>query len=192
VEKTYFASYDNLLMDNSADTRVAGNVYSGNELAVGTDYFYRIDGSYDFIEHASLFKFDLQSDIAGKTIDTAIVSLYEYILPGDPGATYEFAAIATGWNPATVTWNKWVSSMQYYNSHLLYFKSIGTTSVAHTFEVAAIVRGWANGSLSNNGFQIWEPYPAAPGYESYQSTEIQSLEVYRNSSQRPQIFIRYH
>jgi len=188
--QTYYASYDNLLMNNSTNTAVANTVYSNSELAVGTDFFYTIVGTFNYIQTASVMRFDVQSAISGKSILEAKLRFYQRILPGDFAGRFRLAAIATNWSPSTITWNTFMS-MNYWTDYVFNFQALATTVVPFEFDVTAIVQTWANGTRTNYGFQIWEPSPSAPGYESYQAPSIQSLEVYNATNQRPQLYLRY-
>jgi hypothetical protein len=190
MEQTVYALIDNRLQNSSSIQSDANTVYPNGTLGVGTDFFYYI-GGYEYLQVASLMKFNVQSTIAGKSILEAKLLLHEYILPADFIGIYRLAAISTSWNPSTVTWNIFMNQMGHYAASAVNFRAIATTDIPLELDVTAIVQKWANGEYSNYGFQIWDPSPINPGYESYQVTDFQSLEVYYDSAQRPKLYIRY-
>jgi hypothetical protein len=192
VEGTFVASFDNLLLFNSRDASVGNTVYQGAENAVGYNYFYDFQGYlFGYIGAASVMKFNVQSQISGKTIVEATLILYEYYLPGDFQGTFRMAAIQSSWNPSTITWNTWANNMTHYTSGTRDFVAPASSAVPIELDVTPIVQNWANGTLANNGFQIWDPDPSLPGFESYQTLGIQSLERWSSASRRPQLYIRY-
>ena len=192
VEQTFVASFDNLLMFNSRDATVGNTVYQGAENAVGYNYYYDFQGYlFGYIGAASALKFNVQPTISGKTILEAKLILYEYYLPGDMQGTFRLAAIASSWSASTITWNSWTSGMSYYTSITRDFAALASSAVPIELDVTAIVQNWANGTFANNGFQIWDPNPALPGYESYQALGIESLEQWTATGRRPRLYIRY-
>lgn len=52
-------------------------------------------------------------------------------------------------------------------------------SASTTLTACAAESQRVDGTLENNGFQIWEPSPVPPGHDSNPALEIQSLEVFR-------------
>lgn len=191
VEQTFVASFDNLVMYNSRDASKGNTVFGNADNIVGYQFYYDFEGNlFGYIGYASLLKFDVQSQIAGKTILEARLVLYQYALPGDPIGTFRLAAVLSSWNPSSITWNIW-QGMSYYLAGTTDFAALPTTAVPLEFDVTQIVQNWANGTFANNGFQIWDPAVTAPGYESYQTVGIESREVYNNLSRRPALYIRW-
>jgi hypothetical protein len=190
MSQTFLASADNLLMKSSADASKANTVFRTSELSVGTSYFYTFFGTFNYLQTASVMKFDVQSAIAGKTIVEATLRLHQYQLPGDFSGDFSLAAVQTGWNTNSITWNVFMG-MNHYPESRIPFEAIASTVVPLEFDVRAIVQNWANGAFANNGFQIWERAPIPPGSESYQATTIQSMDVYNSVTRRPQLFIRW-
>jgi fibronectin type III domain protein len=188
---TFFASFDNMVINNTSDPNTADRVSPSAELDVGSKYFYRTGGDYTALQYASLMKFDVQSVIAGKTILEATLSLYQFVLPADFDGHFKLAAIQTSWDPSTTSWKTWSAMGEPYPDGRLDFAALQPVETPLEFDVTAIVQKWADGTLENNGFQIWEPSPVPPGHDSNQALEIQSLEVFRGEGTRPQLFIHY-
>jgi fibronectin type III domain protein len=188
---TFFASFDNMVINNTSDPNTADRVSPSAELDVGSKYFYRTGGDYTALQYASLMKFDVQSVIAGKTILEATLSLYQFVLPADFDGQFKLAAIQTSWDPSTISWKTWSDMGEPYPDGHLDFAALQPVETPLEFDVTGIVQKWADGTLENNGFQIWEPSPVPPGHDSNQALEIQSLEVFRGEGTRPQLFIHY-
>jgi hypothetical protein len=64
-------------------------------------------------------------------------------------------------------------------------------NLAQTINITQIVQNWANGTFTNYGVQIWEPFPIDPGYSSLQTMSYESLQVYTNTARRPALYVRY-
>jgi hypothetical protein len=188
---TFFASFDNMLINNTSDPSTADRVSPSAELDVGSKYFYRTGGDYTALQYASLMKFDVQSVIAGRTILEATLSLYQFVLPADFDGQFKLAAIQTSWDPSTISWRTWSDMGEPYPDGHIDFAALQPVETPLEFDVTGIVQKWADGTLENNGFQIWEPSPVPPGHDSNQALEIQSLEVFRGEGTRPQLFIHY-
>ena len=193
LTETFYASFDNLVVFNSRDPSNQRTVWSNSQLAVGSSFVYDPDGGlFGFIRTASLMKFDVQSAIAGKTIIEAKLRLYELALPTLWDGSFRLAAVATNWNPSTITWDTWYTqNWQIYVDGQQSFSAIASSTVPLEFDVTTIVQNWANQTMVNNGFQIWEPNFADPGYTAGTQTDIQSRELYNAPTMRPQLFIRY-
>jgi hypothetical protein len=189
--RTFFASFDNMVINNTSDPSTADRVSPSAELDVGSKYFYRTGGEYTALQYASLMKFDVQSVIAGKTILEATLSLYQFVLPADFDGQFKLAAIQTSWDPSTISWKTWSDLGEPYPDGRLDFAALQPVETPLEFDVTSIAQKWADGTLENNGFQIWEPNPVPPGHDAIQTLEIQSLEVFRGEATRPQLFIHY-
>jgi hypothetical protein len=188
---TFFASFDNMVINNTSDPSTADRVSESAELDVGSKYFYRTDGNYTALQYASLMKFDVQSVIVGRTIVEATLTLFQFVLPAELDGQFKLAAIATSWNPSTLSWKTWSEMGEPYPDGRLDFAALQPVETPLEFDVTGIVQKWADGTLENNGFQIWEPSPVPPGHDAIQTLEIQSLEVFRGEATRPQLFIHY-
>jgi len=185
---TVFASYDNAISTASNDATVANKVYSNTDIAVGCSYAI---GVYidDFFCSSTLLRFDAaQSQIAGRSIASAYLQVQPYVLPGDWGTTYAANAIATSWNPATVTWN---TAPNIFTSGEIYFSPPTTTAVPVTLDVTTFVQNWANGGWPNNGIMLWDLGHGFPAVTLIQFTGFYSLEYYNVAANRPRLVITF-
>jgi hypothetical protein len=183
ITQTYYATC-NLLEVNSAAPADANTVFANYSGAiVGTNYAYTYYGALSsYFTFWTAMRFNVQSAIAGKTIVQAQLLLYESVLPADYSGQFRLGAISSSWNPSTITWDNWSSTVTVYTASTFNFTAKPTTSVPITFDVTAIVQSWANGSWNDYGFLIWEPSRVAPGATSLQATSFSD----------PQLHIVYH
>jgi hypothetical protein len=184
-----YASYDNGVQFDSALSDVAETVFSGSYLMAGWNYGWltpdNIQGT------ASAFKFDVQSQIAGRAVAKATLRLYVQFVREDFKITPQIGvSVLDDWSPNTLTWNIWVG---------LGRQAAGEAQAAAPsdmgapldFDVTTIVRNWASGLWSNYGLTVMvnESYP---GYTpSNGLTGFQSLETARTQNQRPQLIIDF-
>jgi hypothetical protein len=183
-----FATYDNAISIASNDNTIENKVYSNSDLAVGCSYSI---GLYfdDFFCSSSLLRFDAaQSQIQGRSIASAVLQVQPYALPGDLGTTYHANAIATSWNPASVTWN---TQPSYFTFGDISFSPPATTSVPVSLDVTAFVRNWANGTWPNNGILLRDVLHGFPTVTLIQFTGFYSLEYYNVSANRPRLVITF-
>jgi hypothetical protein len=188
---TSYSSYDNTVCYSSAIPEYANTVYSNSQLGVGYDFFTSLVG-WDFIFRASTIKFDVQAQISGRTISKATLRLYVYALRGDFSITPQIRlnALATDWNPNTLTYNIF-ESMQRYLAGEVVKEAPFSSSVPFDFDVTTIVQNWASGAWPNYGFMLYPEGHYYPGGPSLQGTLFQSLEYYYNANQRPQLLIEF-
>lgn len=185
------ASADNYVADLSTNPNVKNTVYPAAENAVGYNFIYSGTTLTGTLGTASLMKFDVQTQIAGKTIVEAKLLMTEHQAPGDLNGTFKLAAMFTAWNPSTITWSIFTTT-QYYNTNMVDFTALSVNTLNfREFNVLGIVQSWANGSFVNNGFVMFDPDPTNPGFATFQILSFASLEVYNNPSYRPQLYIRY-
>jgi hypothetical protein len=191
--QTFSPSEDNLLMLNSTNPLQANSVFRTSALGVGSEYTRTFVFSVEFIRQASLMKFDVQSTITGKTILEAKLRLVQTLVPPDRNGRFRLNAVGASWNPSTITWNLW-SSMARQTAGQVDFVAVGSTVTPIELDVTTIVQKWADGSLGNHGFQIWEPNPVVPSLPpssaARQTAVIHSLET-GGPPRRPQLIIRY-
>jgi len=188
-----YPSADNVVQNSTADASKANQVVSNYPVTVGCWFSYTFDGIYLFNWcFFSLLKFDVQSQIQGRTIKKATLRLHVYQLRGDIAQSPQLrlSAMASYWNPATITFNSY-KNMQIYLSGQVVKYHPNSSVLPIDFDVTTIVQSWANGTMYNYGFTI-EPYNVIfPGYSSYQTTDFQSLEYWWNSTQRPLLIVEF-
>jgi hypothetical protein len=191
-----YASYDNAVMISSiaAQSNLANTVYSSTELGVGIDYGWLIYGGYNYLYTATAIKFDIQSQISGRSIKSATLRLYVYSLRGDFSLTPKIRvnAFAGNWSPSTLTYNSWSTMSIYTPTGQVEINAPSSSSIPLDFDVTTIVKNWASGSWTNYGFSLSPQNHYYPNYSSLQTTYFQSLEKYYSSNQRPQIIIQFN
>ncbi len=188
---TAYSSYDNYVSYSSADDATANTVFPSGDLAVGVNFYYSLLG-WDYLYWASALKFDVQSQIAGRNIAKATLRLYVYLLRGEFSITpqIKLSAIATDWNPNTLTYNIY-ENMLIYNDGQSVKNAPVSAVVPFDFDVTYIVQQWASGVFNNYGFLLEPLNYQNLGHESYQATSFQSMEYYYSSNQRPQLLIEF-
>ena len=168
---TFYPNYDNGMLYNSQDSSVANAVYSNAKDMAGASYFYDMYGYlFGYLVGSSAFRFDINNFIAGRTINKATLILWPYDLPGDFTGTYAVNALANNWSGSTITFNNCPS---YYTGSVSTKGAPVSTAVSWNFDVTAIVRAWASGSMSNYGLLLRDYNIQAPGYSATEgSTSI--------------------
>ncbi|WP_345975654.1 DNRLRE domain-containing protein [Sulfurimonas sp. HSL3-7] len=172
ITKTYLVAADNLIMVQSNDASTANTSYPSAYNSVGCNWSH---GLYftDYLCGASLMYFDVGTDISGKTIHKATLTLYPVILAGDFSESYNYkvAAIYDNWF-ANVTWN---TQPNYYASGTKTFpRPISTLPVE--VDVTQIVQNWASNYFSNYGFYLMPENFLDPGYTSLRATDFYNKE----------------
>jgi len=186
-----YASYDNGVMTSSLDSTVATKVFSNSMLGVGYEYLWNFAG-YDYSAAGSAIKFNVQSQISGRTIAKATLRLYVYALRGDFSVTPQIRvnAFAADWNPSTLTWNTWLP-LTYHTAGQALKNAPSGSALPLDFDVTTIVQNWASGTWGNYGFKLYPTNHSYPGDTSLQTTYFQSLEYYYQGDQRPQLLVEF-
>lgn len=189
--QTFFAAFDNTVRTATDDASEANMVFYDTPLEVGVDYVAGASG-YDVRQAASALLFDVQTQIAGRTIARAILRLHVHAVRGDLAVSplVRVSAFATLWNPATLTWNAW-RTMQVQATGASSQAAPSSAALPFDFDVTAIVRNWASGAWLNHGFQVDFLNHAYPGSTSLQKTRFQSLEVYADPARRPKLIVEF-
>jgi hypothetical protein len=188
---TAFAAYDNTVMASTHDAQLANTVFFDTALAVGQDYIGSAPG-FETIEAASAVHFDVQSQIAGRTIIRATLRLFVQTPRGDLSVTplVRVSAFASMWNPVTLTWNAW-QSLLVQASGTAVIEAPSSLATPVDLDVTTIVRNWASSTWNNFGLQIDFLNHAYPGSTSLQTTRFQSLEQFFDATRRPQLIIEF-
>lgn len=189
--QTFFASFDNTVKSATDDASQANSVFFDTPLEAGVDYVQNASG-HDTREAASALLFDVQAQIAGRDIARATLRLYVHTLRGDLSVAplVRASAFATLWNPATLTWNAWLT-MQVQASGASSRAAPSGASLPFDLDVTEIVRNWASWTWPNYGFRIDSQGHAYPGSTSLQKTRFQSLEANVDPGRRPQLIVEF-
>jgi hypothetical protein len=188
-----YASYDNAVAANSLDPSVANTVYQAGPIGVGCMYVAALPSGWNSLCYASALKFDVQQDIAGRSIKSATLRLHVDQLRGDFSVTpqMELSAFGQNWNPATLTWNV-MAGMQFYTAGWVVKSAPSTGAVPVDFDVTTIVSNWASGWFGNYGFALVPSNSYYPGWSSVQFTTFQSLEYWWVWGERPLLIIEFN
>ncbi len=188
-----YASYDNAVAANSLDPSVANTVYQAGPIGVGGMYVAALPSGWNSLCYASALKFDVQQDIAGRSIKSATLRLHVDQLRGDFSVTpqMELSAFGQNWNPATLTWNV-MAGMQFYTAGWVVKSAPSTGAVPVDFDVTTIVSNWASGWFGNYGFALVPSNSYYPGWSSVQFTTFQSLEYWWVWGERPLLIIEFN
>ena len=188
-----YATYDNGVCYSTLDPSFENTVYSNSMIGVGVDYFWGFYG-YNYSTYASTIKFNVQDQIAGRSIEKATLRLYVYAMRGEFSFTprIQLTALADDWNPNTLTYNIW-KNMNFFIDSKIEKDAPNNSALSFEFDVTTSVRKWASGAWPNYGFNL-SPIlnsHSYPGNDSYQATFFQSLEFWWSSSKRPQLIVQF-
>lgn len=178
-------SADNALIYSTTNSSAQNTVYRTQDLSVGCNWAAGLYAS-DFVCSATALKFDIQSQIAGRTIISASLRLYPYILPADYNTTYAVNAYAASWSASSITF---ANQPNHYTSNQDTVNPPATVAVPLEFDVKAIVQAWANGTWTNNGFLLRDTQTTVPGYTAYRATSFHSVDT--STTKRPVLVIEY-
>jgi hypothetical protein len=188
---TAFAAFDNTVMASTHNAQLANMVFFDTPLAVGQDYIGSAPG-FETIEAASAILFDVQSQIAGRTIVRATLRLFVHTPRGDLSVTplVRVSAFASMWNPITLTWNAWQTLLVQASGTAVIDAPSGP-AIPVDLDVTTIVRNWASSTWNNFGLQIDFLNHVYPGSTSLQTTRFQSLESFDDLGRRPQLIVEF-
>jgi chitodextrinase len=183
---TALPSADNTIIYSTTDANAAYTPYPKGDISVGCNWVY---GEYqnDWVCAETLLKFDVQAQVGGKTILSAKLRLYPYILPANLETTYAASAMAGSWSPATLTF---ANRPQHYIGGTVYADPPVTTAVPVEFDVTEIAQFWADGG-ANNGFAVYDTDYDFPWETALRATSFESSDAYSSTARRPQLYIEY-
>ncbi len=190
TQTTVIASTVNMLKSSDVYPNYANTVYA-NPSGTGVGVFWAYNaflGLQDFIDNRTVLAFNIQSTIAGKTINRAILRLYPYELAGDFNTTYNVCALAGSWSPSTITWNNQP------NVYSAVWKTVSPPtflSAVLEVDVTDMVQYWANGTWGNYGFILYDSKFVFPYATLIRTTWFESLAYYTNANRRPQLYLEY-
>jgi hypothetical protein len=186
---TVYAAIDNKVMISSANPSVEQTVYGGSDLGIGCywELYYYDDLPYQsFLCARSLLWFDVGALITGKTIQSAVLRVYPYLLPTDFDTSYSAAPILGEWHYDTVRWSNQPAA----GSAVDTSSPPVTTSLPMDFDVTAAVQDWADGTRTNLGFRLRDVNDLVFPYDTIDRTVgLESLEYWFGSGRRPQLLL---
>jgi chitodextrinase len=183
--------YDNIVYVNNIIPSEADTAYQLGPLPVGCNWTYDYLMDYQgLVCGQGLVQFNLSS-LAGKTIGSAILKLKaSSIGVGYYPRMWHVRALASTWDPSTVTWNI-VENFQYYlaSEILLYPPGYYGQSTSFEINVTSIVKNWINGTWSNYGLIFGSEDYTWPYTTSFDLFELYSLED--TGQEWPELVITY-
>lgn len=184
-----YATQDNTLIYSTVDATPGNTVYRLGALEVGCNFSVLPFGT-EFVCGEALMRFDVQSQIAGKTIVSAELRLYPHSIGADQGTSFGIAAVARSWSTTTVTSNSFHNGSEVYTSGQVTHPAPITTAVPMVYDVTTIVRNWANGTFLNNGLLMYDTVSQLPGLSLLRAISLDSSDSYSNLARRPTLIIK--
>jgi len=187
---TFTPTVDNALFYSSIDPTPSDTVYKTGVLYAGCDwsfYWNPLLGFYvqDWICVWSALKFNVGSQIGGKTITQATLQLTPFIVADDNNTTFYVAAFSAPWDTNTITFNL---RPNVHNAGQISVNAPSTT-LPVVWDVTEIVRNWATGTWANNGFMIGDYNPVGWLINDRRITSFYSLESHYFDYQIPLLTI---
>ena len=181
-----YASNDNRVAWFDGDPKVADQSVQGGMIGVGWQ-----SNEYGTVGTGTGFKFDVSSQVAGRTVKKATLRLYVTDPPREFSVRPELRlnAFASGWDPATLSWNVWSALACQTAGEVRLPAPAAAGSL--DFDVTTIVQNWASGTWGNYGLRLMVDRPDAGAMGRISTTWFSSLEVYTGSTERPQIVIEF-
>jgi hypothetical protein len=178
---TLSPQYDNCLEYDGYSSSYANTAYPNCTVPIGVNWYTDVV-NYCVANpaYAAVVKFNL-STLAGKTIDSATLKLTATsVSVGYYPQNFKIYAVATSWNPSTVTWNIAANFSVYTSLTENYPTYAGEI---YNINLQTIVQNWANGSYANNGLAFESTtYSLCPGVMSFDAYEFAS----------PSLIVTYH
>jgi hypothetical protein len=189
----YYTTHDNLLMASSLGTDEANTVYQYSENAVGANWVYPDLYGYSYLVAATALRFDgIETVIAGRSIQCAILRLAPYGDVPMTGTTYVVNPMGQAWDPSALTY----ATTPNFHTNL---EAVApgpwdadlNLVVSWDIDITPIVQAWANG-LPNYGLLLRDKYASdayAPGLTSFRMLTAYSNDNAALQAQRPHIHL---
>lgn len=150
--------------------------------------FYQADETETENRHGLIY-FDL-AVLEGATINSAYLTLYNFDSSTD-APDYGYIAPATlSWSESNATWDR----MHNYYDDAAKVEYTGSWPADGAYlddiDVTAIVDGWVNGGVTNNGFYIWLEIDS-PSSGDMVGLKIATSEEVFNPDYRPKLTVDY-
>lgn len=184
----FYASMDNALVYNSLDSTVQETVFSNSDFGVGNNWSWMPFTGQDVVSYAAALWFDIQSQIQGRSIKSAILEAWVKVLPASWDTVYEAAAFAYPWYGNQITYSNMPNT---YTVGVVSVSPPVTAALPVRWNITTIVRNWASGAWVNNGILLSDPNYVFPYGTFYRATIFQSLEDYTDHNQRPKLVIEF-
>ncbi len=170
---------------STTNSSAANSVYAGGDISIGCNW---AKGLYvnDWVCGFSAIKFNT-SILSGKTIISAKLRLYPYILAANYSTTYGVNAFASYWSPSSITFN---NAPNYFTSFQANVNPPTSTTFPLQWTITNIVKQWASGAWANNGLSLRDNKLTFPGYTAYRATSFDSTNT-TSGFRRPSLVVTY-
>lgn len=190
------ADYDNRKIYSDLLEQANNTAYPNGELVVGC--FWSLNtflGIQNFNCYSSAVHFPLSGtstggsafNLAGKTIDQAVLVLNVYSVPINP-TNIQAHAISSTWNTGTLTG---LTSLNLYSAG---GRLVGSPGIygAYGIDVTEIVQNWANGTFQNNGILLEDAEYVFPYDSLIRTSFFWSTDTYNNNPNfKPTLWVEY-
>jgi len=183
---TVYASNDNRVATATSDPKACDTVVQGGVIGAGWT-----SNEYGTVGTGTVFKFELPSQITGRTISKATLRLSVNGPPTEFPATPQLrlSAFAADWSPSAITWNICTALACHAAGEVLV--PAPTASGPLDFDVTAIVANWASGTWNNYGLKLMADQPAPGMMGRIATTWFYSLEYNNTAEERPKLIVEY-
>ena len=183
---TVYASNDNRVATATSDPKAIDTVVQGGIIGAGWQ-----SNEYGTVGTGTVFKFDLPSQVNGRTIAKATLRLYVSDPPREVLATPQLrlSAFAADWSPSVITWNICTALPCHAAGEALV--PAPTASGPLDFDVTTIVANWVSGTWNNYGLKLMADQPAPGMMGRIATTWFYSLEYNNTADERPKLIVEY-
>ena len=183
---TVYASNDNRVATATSDAKAIDTVVQGGVIGAGWQ-----SNEYGTVGTGTVFKFELPSQVNGRTIAKATLRLYVSDPPREVLATPQFrlSAFAADWSPGAITWNICTALPCHAAGEALV--PAPTANGPLDFDVTTIVANWASGAWHNYGLKLMVDQPAPGMMGRIATTWFYSLEYNNTADERPKLIVEY-
>jgi len=183
---TVYASNDNRVATATSDPKAIDTVVQGGIIGAGWQ-----SNEYGTVGTGTVFKFDLPSQVTGRTISKATLRLSVNGPPREFPTTPQLrlSAFAADWSPSAITWNICTALACHAAGEALV--PAPTANGPLDFDVTTIVANWASGAWHNYGLKLMVDQPAPGMMGRIATTWFYSLEYNNTADERPKLIIEY-
>jgi hypothetical protein len=183
---TVYASNDNRVATATSDPKAIDTVVQGGIIGAGWQ-----SNEYGTVGTGTVFKFDLPSQVTGRTITKATLRLTVTDPPTEFPARPQLRlnAFASDWSPSAITWNICTALACHATGEALVPAPTGKGPL--DFDVTTIVANWVSGTWNNCGLKLMADQPAAGMMGRIATTWFYSLEYNNTADERPKLIVEY-
>jgi len=183
---TVFATSDNRIATATSDPKACDTVVQGGVIGAGWQ-----SNEYGTVGTGTVFKFELPSQITGRTITKATLRLTVWGPPTEFPARPQLrlSAFAADWISGAITWNICTALACHATGEVLVPAPTGNGPL--DFDVTTIVANWVSGTWNNYGLRLMVDQPAPGMMGRIATTWFYSLEYNNTTDERPKLIVEY-